>query len=70
MRQALQKTQTIQREVQLLRSFVIGMAGRDGEGAYRSEFVKHILSAANEKQIHQFSNIKSFLKHLRSTKFQ
>ena len=57
----------LRREVKLLRSFVIGLAGRDPEGAYRPEFVREIVRAAREKPRFRFKNAKSFLTHLRRT---
>lgn len=54
----------LQKEMTLLRSFLIGVAGRDREGAYRPEFVKRILAALNDEPRHTFRNAKSFLKDL------
>jgi hypothetical protein len=48
-------------EVRLLRSFIIGFAGRDPEGEYRPEFVQKIMAAAKEKPIYKFLNAKAFL---------
>lgn len=55
----------LQREVELLRSFVIGQTGRDPEGEYRPEFVKKILKAAQEPPAYEFTDADSFLKHIR-----
>ena len=55
---------SLKHEVELLRSFVIGFAGRDKEGSYRPEFVKKILGALNEKPRHTFSGSASFLRKL------
>lgn len=52
-------------EVVILRSFVIGMAGRDDEGKYRPAFVKTIKKAAAEKPTHAFSRRNSLLKLLK-----
>lgn len=57
--------QTIARELRLLRSFMIGLAGRDPEGNYRPEFVERILKAADEPVIHKFTGTASFLKLLK-----
>lgn len=54
----------LQREVALLRSFVIGHVGRDSEGEYRPEFVKRVLRAAQEKPKYEFKDAKSFLRHI------
>lgn len=55
----------LQKEVELLRSFVIGHMGRDPEGEYKPEFVKRILEAVNEKPEFVFDK-KTFLKKIRS----
>ena len=57
---------TLGKEVELLRSLVIGILGRDKEGEYRPEFVKKILGSVREKAPHSFKNGKSFLKHFRT----
>lgn len=57
---------TLGKEVELLRSLVIGILGRDKEGEYRPGFVKKILRAAREKAPHSFKSEKSFLKHFRT----
>jgi hypothetical protein len=54
------------KEVELLRSLVIGILGRDKEGEYRSEFVERILRAVREKASHSFKDEKSLLKHLKT----
>jgi len=54
----------IQSEVSLIRSFIIGLAGKDREGRYRPEFVKKILSALKEKPTYDFDRADSFLAHL------
>lgn len=56
----------LQQEVRQLRSFVIGLAGKDPEGAYRPEFVREILRAAKEKPRYQFWDARSFLRQLRN----
>ena len=55
----------LKREIELLRSFVIGQAGKDPEGEYRPEFVRRILKAAKEKPKYEFKDATSFLKHIR-----
>lgn len=58
-------TDNLQREVELLRSFVIGIAGKDKEGEYRPEFVQQILSTLYDASIYKFTNRKTFLSQLR-----
>lgn len=53
------------RELNLLRSFVIGLSGKDREGNYRPEFIKKILEAAQEKENSLFGGGTSFLSRLR-----
>ena len=55
----------LRKEVELLRSFVIGQTGRDSEGEYKPTFVKKILKAAQEGPVHEFKNANSFLRHIR-----
>jgi hypothetical protein len=50
-----------QRELGLLRSFVIGIAGKDKEGNYQPEFVKRILKNLREEPKYTFKDKKSFL---------
>lgn len=54
----------LERELKLLRSFLIGIAGKDKEGNYRPEFVKKILRVAREKGKFTFKDKWSFLYHL------
>jgi len=51
----------LRREVNLLRSFVIGMIKKDKEGKYRQKFVKEVLRALREKTGYTFKDKKSFL---------
>lgn len=55
-------------EVNLLKSFIIGVAGRDPEGEYRPEFVKKILAAIKEKSRYRFSGAKNFLRQLQKSR--
>lgn len=52
----------IQTEVQNLRSFVIGIAGKDEEGEYRPDFVNKILKENQEEAPFIFRDKKDFLK--------
>ena len=51
-----------------LRSFVISVAGKDADGAYRPEFIKEIRKAGGEKPMHEFTGKGSLLKLLRKSK--
>lgn len=55
----------LKRELKLLRSFVIGIAGKDSEGEYRPEFVQRILKAASQGATKTFKNSQTFLRELR-----
>lgn len=60
-----QSLRELKNEVALLRSFVIGLAGKDKEGEYRPEFVRKILKAAKEKPTYTFRDARSFLAELK-----
>jgi len=60
------KTRELEKEVGLLRSFVIGQAGRDSEGEYNPAFVRRVLRATQENPVYEFKDARSFLKHMRS----
>lgn len=59
-----QQINLLQRELELLRSLVIGTLGRDKEGDYNPSFVKNILKTAGEKPTRKFENKETFLKQL------
>ena len=60
---------TLQQEVALLRSAVIGLiAERDPEGEYRPEFVEEMFVTLAEKPEFTFTTSKQFLKHLKASK--
>lgn len=59
------KTRELEKEVELLRSFAIGQAGKDPEGEYNPTFVKRVLTAAKEKPKYELRSPVSFLKHIR-----
>ena len=48
-------------EVSTLRSFVIGLAGKDSEGEYRPEFVEKVLKSSADKPTGTFRNANEFL---------
>jgi len=59
------KTQELEKEVELLRSFIIGQAGKDPEGNYNPEFVEDMLrSLSGNTAEHKFKNKKSFIEYL------
>ena len=51
-------------EIRLLRSFVIGMLGKDEEGDYRPEFVAKALKAAREESRGVITDPETFFKNL------
>jgi len=55
----------LQQEVSLLRSFIIGLTGKDREGKYKPKFVKETLNALKEKAPKRFTNSESFLTEIR-----
>ena len=58
----------LSQEVTMLRSFIIGIAGKDPEGKYRPEFVRRIKKAALEKPIYHYTGPGSLLKLIKKTK--
>ena len=60
----ISSTKNIKQELQLLKSFVIGLAGKDKEGDYKPSFVKKTLKASVEKPTHTFKSEKSFLEQI------
>ncbi|OGZ65982.1 MAG: hypothetical protein A3C50_03090 [Candidatus Staskawiczbacteria bacterium RIFCSPHIGHO2_02_FULL_43_16] len=55
----------IQTELELIRSFMIGLAIEDAEGKYRPEFVKRALRSLKDKPTETFTNAKDFLRKIR-----
>lgn len=55
----------LQKEIEFLRSFIIGAVGKDIEGEYKPKFVKRILKASQEKQKFAFKDGKTFLSQIR-----
>lgn len=60
----LNRRPTLKEEVKALRSFIIGVLGRDREGEYKPEFIRKVLKAAREKAIFTFKNKRTFLKQI------
>ncbi len=54
----------LKKEVELLRSLVIGVVGKDPEGDYQPEFIERVFNLADKKPKHSFSNHASLLKQL------
>lgn len=61
----LTKIKKLEREVTLLRSFFIGIAGEDKEGEYRPEFVREIMKSLSERPTRRFRSPEAFLAELR-----
>ncbi len=57
----------LEKEVGLLRSYVIGTAGKDEEGEYRPEFVESMLKSLKEEPKQTFESPKGFLKQLKAS---
>jgi len=60
----LNRKSNLKEEVRALRSFIIGVLGRDREGEYKPEFVRKVLKAARERAIFTFKNKRAFLKQI------
>lgn len=56
----------LRREVGILRSFLIGVAGKDKEGNYNPKFVEKILKASQSDQQYSFEEKSKFLEQLNS----
>lgn len=54
----------LQKEMDNLRSFIIGFIGKDKEGTYNPNFVKKILKASREPTAILFKDKKNFLSQL------
>ena len=55
---------TLKQEVELLRSAVIGIIGKDPEGEYQPEFVKSTFEALKRKPTRRFVSSKQFLEDI------
>jgi hypothetical protein len=60
-----QKSNNLIEEVKALRSFLIGILGRDKEGEYKPEFVRKVLRAARKKAVFTFKGRKDFLEQIK-----
>jgi len=54
----------LQKEIELFRSFIIGLIGKEKEGEYKPEFVEKVLKASREKATYSFKDKKAFLSQL------
>lgn len=52
---------SLQREINMLRSFIVGAIGQDKEGKYNPEFIKKTLKINKERARHSFKDKNSFL---------
>jgi len=57
----------LRREIEMLRSFLIGTLAKDEEGEYRPEFVKRILCLSKERARFIFKDAKSFLEQIQKS---
>jgi len=57
-------TLSLQQEVKMLRSALIGILGKDKEGAYRPEFVREVFEGLNRRPNKTFSDAETFLKEV------
>ncbi|MDD4989747.1 MAG: hypothetical protein PHW31_00325 [Candidatus Pacebacteria bacterium] len=60
------KISQLQMENRFLRSFVIGILGKDKEGNYRPDFVKKIIKKTEEEGEFCFCGSEDFMKKIRS----
>ena len=54
----------LQKEIELFRSLIIGLIGKEKEGEYKPEFVEKVLKASREKATYSFKDKKAFLSQL------
>lgn len=59
--QLLKNFSSLEQEIVNLRSFIIGLAGQDGEGSYKPEFVERILKIGQKPPVGEFTNAQEFL---------
>ena len=62
-----QKVYNLKKEIEILRSFLIGTLIKDKEGEYRPEFIKKILRLSKKKGEFSFKNAKTFLEQVRKS---
>lgn len=57
-------SQTVQREIALLRSYVVSVAKKDSEGAYKPACVARVRNALHEAPTKRFKGANAFLKEM------
>ena len=60
-----QKIEELKKDIKFLKSFLIGILGKDKEGDYNPEFVKEVLRIAKKKPCFKFKSKKAFLEELK-----
>lgn len=60
-----QKIEELKKDIKFLKSFLIGILGKDKEGDYNPEFVKEGLKIAKKKPCFEFKSKKAFLEELK-----
>ena len=60
-----QKIEELKKDIRFLKSFLIGILGKDKEGEYNPEFVKEVLRIAKKKPCFKFKSKKVFLEELK-----
>ncbi len=60
-----QKIEELKKDIRFLKSFLIGILGKDKEGEYNPEFVKEVLRIAKKKPCFKFKSKKAFLEELK-----
>ena len=60
----LNQFSNLKEEIKALRSFIIGVLGKDQKGEYKPEFIRKVLEAAREKTVFTFKNKRAFLKQI------
>lgn len=61
------KFSDIRGEIKTLRSLMIGVLGKDKEGAYKPNFVKKILNLSKKRGGFVFKDTESFLKQIQKS---
>ncbi len=62
-----QEISNLKKEMEILRSFLIGALAKDLEGDYRPDFVKKILQLSEKKADFTFKNAKNFLQEIQKS---
>lgn len=62
--QSAQNLKDLQSEMVQMRSFLIGLAGKDSEGEYQPVFVERVLRIAAQEPTEKFTTSADFLRQL------